>query len=503
MKQTEVVGSCLYCQLSRSVTPSGLITRKLLRGFAPCYGALPTQLGPTMPPTLARLFALMLLACAALGTSTLAHEIPDARIDRALQVVVLPGLLKLDYEVSLAELTAVQDLRRLEGQLSGLDRNQLLERYGEVVGALNARGIQVEVDGVEAPLGIQGFELTIQEHPRYLFHLQCGLPVRGRVEVRDQNYISSEGTSRLAVRPEGDATISGYSGPGDVEEVPNRPVWMMDDAEEAATHQVAFEFESSGPSRRTSVSPAPAVEANPQEGPESGVRVDSTSRTTLSRLLGPVQGWGTVLTWCLALLLGGIHGLQPGHGKTLVIAATASSRHPAAGLVVAMATTLTHMSSVILIAVLLWFSGSTSYSAIQTPLMHAAGFVIATTGMYRLGTALGGQPRQAGVKNGVPPKPQGLKELALLGISGGVVPCWDAVLLLLLADLGGRLAWGIMLLLGFSLGMAAVLTAVGLGAGRVRFWLTSLADFPNIERDLSLLAGVALTTLGGYLWILA
>ena len=135
--------------------------------------------------------------------------------------------------------------------------------------------------------------------------------------------------------------------------------------------------------------------------------------------------------------------------------------------------------------------------------MHAAGFVIATTGMYRLGTALGGQPRQAGVKNGVPPKPQGLKELALLGISGGVVPCWDAVLLLLLADLGGRLAWGIMLLLGFSLGMAAVLTAVGLGAGRVRFWLTSLADFPNIERDLSLLAGVALTTLGGYLWILA
>ena len=48
-----------------------------------------------------------------------------------------------------------------------------------------------------------------------------------------------------------------------------------------------------------------------------------------------------------------------------------------------------------------------------------------------------------------------------LGLAGGLVPCWDAVGLVVLAAALGRLAAGVGLVLAFSAGMAAVLVAVG------------------------------------------
>ena len=50
-------------------------------------------------------------------------------------------------------------------------------------------------------------------------------------------------------------------------------------------------------------------------------------------------------------------------------------------------------------------------------------------------------------------------------MAGGLVPCWDAVALIVLAEAMGRLGLGVILLVAFSLGMAAVLVAVGWAAG--------------------------------------
>ena len=48
------------------------------------------------------------------------------------------------------------------------------------------------------------------------------------------------------------------------------------------------------------------------------------------------------------------------------------------------------------------------------------------------------------------------------------MPCWDAIVLILLAEATGRLVLGVVLLLAFGLGMALVLVAVGVLAGRIR-----------------------------------
>ena len=65
---------------------------------------------------------------------------------------------------------------------------------------------------------------------------------------------------------------------------------------------------------------------------------------------------------------------------------------------------------------------------------------------------------------------QGWARVILLGIGGGIVPCYDAVLIFLLAANRGRLGASLPMLFAFSVGLAAVLVALGVGvvyAGRV------------------------------------
>jgi cytochrome c biogenesis protein CcdA len=62
-----------------------------------------------------------------------------------------------------------------------------------------------------------------------------------------------------------------------------------------------------------------------------------------------------------------------------------------------------------------------------------------------------------------------------MGLGGGLVPCWDAVLLLVAAAALNRVGFAIPLLLAFSLGLGMILVALGIGvvyahrAGQSRF----------------------------------
>lgn len=51
--------------------------------------------------------------------------------------------------------------------------------------------------------------------------------------------------------------------------------------------------------------------------------------------------------------------------------------------------------------------------------------------------------------------------LVLLGIAGGLVPCWGAVILLVGSVAYGRLSLGLPLVLAFSVGLGATLVALG------------------------------------------
>src|SRR6478736_9249790 len=100
-------------------------------------------------------FLSLSLACA--FATAEAHDIPNERVDRSIQATIRPGRLDIDYEVSLAELTLVQDLRRLVGPIVADDRRALFDRYGRETAPLNAKGFIISLDGREVSLVPKGF----------------------------------------------------------------------------------------------------------------------------------------------------------------------------------------------------------------------------------------------------------------------------------------------------------------------------------------------------------
>lgn len=423
-------------------------------------------------------------ALAITGSLALAHDIPDARIDRAIQVVLHPGRLEIAYEVSLAELTLVRDYRELFGPGTGLDRLDLFDDYGRRVGPLEARGFLVQVDDAAVALRYERHDLAVEEHPRLTFHLTASIPPRGRLTLRDNNYASSEGSSRLAARADG-VRLLDYDGPSNVEEVPIVPLWQLDDEAERRTRELQVSFE---PGAAEQASPPP-----PNRPPERAAPTPSGPRG-LPELIDGHDRRSVLALIAVAVVLGAAHAVQPGHGKTLVAAATLGQSRPGRGIALAGLVTIVHISSVLVLAVVLSLTRSARYASLNNGLTGTAGFVIAGIGAWRLGRHAAGLGEHPNTDNR--DRPSADRSLLGLGLAGGIVPCWDAILLIVLAETMGRLGLGLILLAAFSLGMAAVLVVVGMTAGRLRGWLAASGRTRRWERGLGLLSGGLLLVIG-------
>jgi ABC-type nickel/cobalt efflux system permease component RcnA len=197
----------------------------------------------------------------------------------------------------------------------------------------------------------------------------------------------------------------------------------------------------------------------------------------------------------IALGLGAAHAIQPGHGKTLV---TAAALGPGARLyqpaLLGLATTAAHIASVLLIAAVLWYTGTSRVGTIHRGLAQVAGFVIAASGFWRLGRYLGGHGEHEIEAHA--PIERSSTGLIGLGLAGGLIPCWDAVGLLVMAAALGRLATGVGLVLAFSGGMAAVLVALGCLAWKLKSSVIGLDRSPAWTRRLGLACGALLAGIG-------
>jgi ABC-type nickel/cobalt efflux system permease component RcnA len=84
-----------------------------------------------------------------------------------------------------------------------------------------------------------------------------------------------------------------------------------------------------------------------------------------------------------------------------------------------------------------------------------------------------------------------------LGVTGGIVPCPAALVVLLSAISLHRVAFGLYLIVAFSFGLAAVLISIGMVTVYARRLLTRLpTDGPLINRWLPTASATAITFLG-------
>ena len=195
----------------------------------------------------------------------------------------------------------------------------------------------------------------------------------------------------------------------------------------------------------------------------------------------------------LALFLGAAHGLEPGHGKTIVAAYLVGARGTVGNaLFLGGVVSLTHTMSVILLGLLALFASQYVLPEQILPwLGTASGLLIIGLGTWLLVNHLRGlgyghkhshpehrhdhshgehhhghdhshaeEHHGHGHSHEIPSKVP-LGSLLTLGISGGIVPCPGALVILLLAVALHRVAFGLLLLVAFSVGLASILIAIG------------------------------------------
>jgi len=89
--------------------------------------------------------------------------------------------------------------------------------------------------------------------------------------------------------------------------------------------------------------------------------------------------------------------------------------------------------------------------------------------------------------------------LLALGIAGGLVPCPSAMVLLLAAVALNKTAYGLLLVLAFSVGLATTLTAVGLAFLYARNRIRSPTSLGRWPQFLPVLSALAITLVGALL----
>jgi ABC-type nickel/cobalt efflux system permease component RcnA len=210
-----------------------------------------------------------------------------------------------------------------------------------------------------------------------------------------------------------------------------------------------------------------------------------------------------------AFVLGATHALSPGHGKTMVAAYLVGSRGtPRHAALLGATVTFTHTISVFLLGVATLFLSAYILPEKIVPWLGAIsglsilsiGFSLFRTRLAKLmgWKALGhayhhhghdhshghshdhDHDHDHGHSHGghhhhhhLPEGQVTMANLVALGVSGGLVPCPSALVLLLSSIAIGRTAYGLVLLTSFSLGLALVLMGIGLAVLYAKNFLPS------------------------------
>ncbi len=255
----------------------------------------------------------------------------------------------------------------------------------------------------------------------------------------------------------------------------------------------------------------------------------ATPRNSFTELIATKQlGIGIVLiALAVAVGLGGFHALEPGHGKTLVAAYLVGSRGTMKhAFLLGLIVTATHTAGVYLLgAVTLYASRYIVPERLYPWLGVVSGVMIAGLGAVLLVRRYRGKDGLSShhhhhanhshgsdhhqhhhdhshdhghVHNHHDLNPQvPLRELLTLGISGGIVPCPAALVVLLSAVSMQRVGFGLLLIVAFSVGLAAVLITIGLLMVYARQFMSRFqVDSPLTTRWLPLTSSAFILVFG-------
>jgi nickel/cobalt exporter len=461
-------------------------------------------------------------------TVSQAHPVPRGAHGRKVTVHLDRAGVRVEYRLDADQWTVVfKDLPELleRGELGGLRKPaEFYTAYRKVMGPTLAEGLVATLDG--KPLTFRPIDESrhevVDNHLQCLFVYEAAWPFQPGAEhafrFREANFLSddepgpldlslSDGPAlRLLTRDEPDAQTKA------------RPLIDRRPGDEARLRTLGATLrllDDTAPADTTVSTPGPPA---PAAGALRPAEAHAHEHSLLS-LLDSSAGLAMLLL--LSASFGAVHALTPGHGKAMVAAYLVGERGTAGHAVfLGLVTTITHTGSVLAVAALLPVLFPRAVPAdVQRVLGAVGGLLVAGLGFWLLLTRAAGQPDHVHLPGTGhhhyhgpgghdhhyhhPPAPADSKVswwgLLVLGVSGGLVPCWDAIAMLGFAIASQQLALALPLLLAFSAGLAAVLVVLGLGVVYFKRFAAGRFGEGRLFRALPVLSAIAVTILG--LWL--
>ena len=465
-------------------------------------------------------FVSALCLCVSVVSPAFAHPVPKKNHDRIIDVRLTPDAVVVEYHLEIDGKRAELDLIELElspSEFASLtSENAVVRTFIAQVGPILAYNLHAQLDGKPLVFSVKEGrrDATVTDHLRFDFLFRAPwAPEPGR----SHTFTFEEGNYHQKDFDRIQLTLS--AGPGITFKsvtAPDKELWersplqrKQGDSDRLRKASASFVLSESEHS---------AADVRPAE-PETTQAADDANDDHPQKLLHLLDTRrGFVVLMLLAAGFGAVHALTPGHGKTLV-AAYLVGEHGTIGhaFILGVMTTVTHTAAVFMLAVVFLISPGAA-GLIYYVQGLVGGLFIAGLGLWLLFQRLAGRADHFHLGGRFhhhhhhehthePSLPAGASvrwwHLVVLGMRGGLVPCWDAIILLCLAISAQRLWLGVPLLLAFSAGLAGVLVALGISVVWARNWaIARWGEGPRMRRVvrlLPLLSAVLITVLG--LWL--
>lgn len=484
------------------------------------------------------ILAVLLMAC--LTSSASAHPMGNFSISHYARLQADPNDVRVRYVIDMAEIPTLTEKETLShGQDGAITASQQAGYLAARAGQL-ASGVTLTVNGTPAPLTLTGSSLRFSPGAGGLETLKVTLdwlaatPSGTRaVTWQDRNYPSRTGWKEVVAIGSAGVALQDASVPS-IDHSRGLSIYPRD---MIPPQDTAAQFTAVPGLGAAVTAPVEAGTPTRDRTPR-----DAFTQAIARRALTP----GIMLVGLLiAFVFGAFHALSPGHGKTMVAAYLVGSRGTARhAVLLGLIVTITHTLGVFALGLVTLFASRYIVPEKLYPVLSAvSGLAVFGVGVWLLVSRLRGTPaghdhththdhsHESGPdeihlhshedghththedghtheeghmhshgfgshSHAVPEGPITVRSLLALGISGGIVPCPSALVVLLSAVALHRIVYGMVLITAFSVGLASVLIVIGMLVVSTRHWFERFPAGEGLLRRLPVASAAAITLIG-------
>lgn len=404
-----------------------------------------------------------------------AHPLGNFTVSTSAGIVLEPGTVRIEYVVDLAEIPTIQAMPELDRDGDGAPSEDERDGWAESTARELASNLSVAVgeDSVSLEVASAGAELLPGQGGLDVLRLEAvfdgRVPQAGQLVFQDANFSDRLGWHEVTASGSSGVALDRSSVPATspTDRLRTYPEDLLSSPLDVRGATLSF-----GPAPNAPAGVSSASGATPSKGGEVPSPVPGGSPGGLAGMVGRT-GPLMLLAVLLSFGVGALHALGPGHGKTLMAAYLVGSgggvRHAigVGGAVAAM-----HTASVLALGIVV-LSATEVFApeAVYPWLALGSGIIALSLGAWMLVVRLAASDgwTEHGHDHAHSTTPTlSRKGLTAIALAGGILPSPSALLVLLASVAIHRVAYGLVLIAAFSLGLASALVAVGILALRTR-----------------------------------